>query len=108
MGAGAIAGVRVEVAGARRELTVRDWLMRAFLASLGDVTPTLRGEEARQSGGELTTASSRRGRRGHNQAITMVPVLIVAMIILELYDEFIVRIDQSESSVATVAINLFL
>ena len=47
MGAGAIAGVRVEVAGARRELTVRGRLMRAFLAILGDVTLTLRGEEAR-------------------------------------------------------------
>ena len=102
------AGVRVEVTGARRELIVWGRLMQAFLASLGDVTPTLRGEEARQFGGETRTALSCRGRRGNNRAITTVPVLIVAMIILELYDKFIVRIDQSDHSQATIIINIFL
>ena len=104
--------MQAEVAGVRRELIVRERLMRVFLASLGDVTAALGGEKARQTGGEITTASSSssvvQGRRGNNRAITAVTVLITAMIIFELYDEFIVRIDQSEPSLATMVINLFL
>ena len=50
--------MQAEVAGVRRELIVRERLMRVFLAILGDVTAALGAEKARQTGGEITTASS--------------------------------------------------
>ena len=104
--------MRAEVAGVQRELIVRERLMRVFLASLGDVTAAFGGRRR----GRLVGRHHRRrhhhrpyrGRRGNNRAITAVTVLITAMIIFELYDEFIVRIDQSEPSLATMVINLFL
>ena len=72
--------MRAEVAGARRELIVRERLMRMFPASLrGGVV----ADWGRDNNGVVIIT------------ITAVTVLITAIIILELYDEFIVRIDQS-------------
>ena len=68
-----------EVAGARRELIIWEQLMRVFLASLGGGVGADRGQD--KNGVVIIT-------------ITAVTVLITAMIILKLYDKFIVCIDR--------------
>ena len=92
--------VRGEVVRAQQELIMQERLMRLFLAILGTLQRLWGGGGAAD-----------RGRDNNSVVIitiTAVTVLITAMTVLDLYDKFIVHIDQSEPSLATMVINLFL